>query len=115
MTVNYCVRYTIIVPYKALWRNMIAFDRTLYDPSKAVTMDPKRGTIVGSTGDRYNGMVIPGSSFPDSGKGRFPEATSGTFDYLHRGGTYPDYYSDIHYGQFQPRVGIAWQMNDKTV
>ncbi len=115
LTVNYGVRYTVIVPYKALWGNMIAFDRTLYDPSKAVTIDPKTGTIVGTTGDRYNGMVIPGDSFPSSGKGRFPEATAGTFDYLHRGGTYPEYYSNIQWGQFQPRVGIAFQMNDKTV
>src|ERR1044071_5947647 len=78
-------------------------------------MDPKTGTIVGNTGDRYNGMVIPGSAFPDSGKGRFPEATAGTFDYLHRGGTYPDYYSNIRWGQWQPRLGIAYQLNDKTV
>lgn len=114
LTVNYGVRYTVIVPYKALWGNQIVFDPVLYDPSKAVTVDPKTGTISGS-GDRFNGMVIPGSAFPDSGKGRFPEATAGTFDYLHRGGTYPDYYSNIRWGQWQPRLGIAYQLNDKTV
>ena len=27
----------------------------------------------------------------------------------------PSYYSNIHYGQFQPRIGIAYQFNDKTV
>ncbi len=115
LTVNLGARYTIIVPYKALWGNMIAFDPTLYDPSKAVTVDPKTGTIVGTTGDRYNGMVIPGSAFPDSAKGRVPEATAGIYDYLHRGGSYPDYFSHIQYGQIQPRVGIAYQWNDKTV
>src|SRR5439155_12980160 len=42
-------------------------------------------------------------------------ATAVTFDYLHRGGTYPDYYSNIRWGQWQPRLGIAYQLNDKTV
>src|SRR4029077_4967009 len=33
------VRYTVNVPYSALWRNMAVFDPSLYDPSKAVTID----------------------------------------------------------------------------
>jgi hypothetical protein len=118
LTVNYGLRYTVIVPYKALWGNMIVFDPALYDPSKAVTVIPtgaNAGQIIVGNGDRYNGMVIPGSSFPSSGNGRFPESTAGTFDYLHRGGTYPDYFSKIQWGQIQPRVGIAYQWNDKTV
>jgi hypothetical protein len=118
LTVTYGFRYTVIVPYKALWGNQIAFDPTLYDPSKAVSViptGPNAGQIIVGNGDRYNGMVIPGSSFPDSGKGRFPESTAGTFDYLHRGGKYPDYFSNIQWGQIQPRVGIAYQINEKTV
>ncbi len=78
LTLNYGVRYTVTVPYSALWRNMIVFDPTLYDPSKAVTViptGPNAGQIVVGNGDRYNGMVIPGSGFPDSAKGRFPAAT----------------------------------------
>ena len=113
---DYGVRYTVIVPFSAQWRNMIVFDPTLYDPSKAVGVDPKTGFIINTPGsDRYNGMVIPGTGWPDSAKGRFPEATSGTYDYLFRGGKYPSYYSNIHYGQFQPRLGFAYSMNDKTV
>jgi Carboxypeptidase regulatory-like domain len=118
LTLTYGARYTVIVPYKALWGNMIAFDPALYDPSKAVSVigtGPNAGQVVIGNGDRYNGMVIPGGSFPDSGKGRFPEATAGTFDYLHRGGSYPDYFSKIRWNQIQPRVGIAYQWNDKTV
>ena len=114
MTVNLGVRYTVIVPYHALWGNMIAFDPTLYDPSKAVTV--KNGIVFAPAGtDRYNGMVIPGSAFSDSGKGRFPESTSGTYDYLHRGGSYPDYFSKIRWGQWQPRAGLAYRLNEKTV
>jgi hypothetical protein len=114
-TLNYGVRYTVIVPYKALWANMIVFDPTLYDPAKAVTVDPKTGAIVPGSGDRYNGMVIPGNAWPDSAKGRVPEATNSAYDYLFRGGSYPDYYSKIQWGQWQPRLGFAWQLDDKTV
>jgi hypothetical protein len=116
LTVNVGMRYTVIVPYKALWGNMIVFDPALYDPSKAVGIDPKTGAVITTPGsDRYNGMVIPGSAFPDSGKGRFPESTAGIYDYLHRGGSYPDYYSKIRWGQFQPRAGFAYRMSEKTV
>jgi hypothetical protein len=113
--VDYGVRYSVIVPYSALWRNMIVFDPKYYDPAKAVKVDPTTGRIVPGTGDPFNGMVIPGSSFPDSAKGRFPEADSGQFNYLFRGGAESSYYSKIHWGQFQPRVGIAYQLTPKTV
>ncbi len=116
LTINYGARYTVIVPYKALWANQIAFDPALYDPAKAVKIDPKTGAVIQSaTSDRYNGMVIPGNGWPDSAKGRFPEATSGQFDYLFRGGSYPNHFSDIQWGQIQPRFGIAYQWNDKMV
>ncbi|MDQ2899902.1 MAG: Plug and carboxypeptidase regulatory-like domain-containing protein, partial [Acidobacteriota bacterium] len=108
LTVNLGLRYTVIVPYAALWRNMIVFDPTLYDPSKAVKVDPKTGAVIPGSGDLYDGMVIPGTGFPSSAKGRFPEATSGQYDYLFRGGKYPAYYSNIQWGQIQPRVGLAY-------
>jgi hypothetical protein len=116
LTVNIGVRYTIIVPYKALWANMSVFDPKLYDPSKAVSIDPKTGAVIRTSGsDIYNGLVIPGSSWPDSAKGRFPEANNPAYDYLFRGGSYPDYFSKIRYNQWQPRIGLAYSLGDKTV
>ena len=115
LTINYGLRYTVIVPYHALWGNMIVFDPSSYDPNKAVTIDPKTGLITGTpTIDQlYNGMVIPGSGFPASAKGRVPEADSGQYNGLFRG--VPDHFSDIQWGDIQPRLGIAYQLNDKTV
>jgi hypothetical protein len=115
LTVNYGARYTVIVPYHAIWANMIVFDPALYDPTKAVKVDPKTGYITVGTGDRYNGMVIPGTAFPDAAKGRFPEATDPSLTYLFRGGTYPSYFSNIQWGQIQPRLGVAYNLNSKTV
>jgi len=110
--VDYGVRYSVIVPYSSLWRNMIVFDPSLYDPSKAVRLNAS-GQVIAGSGDLYNGMVIPGDGWPDSAKGRFPESTSGTYDRLFRG--ISNHYSDIQWGQIQPRVGIAYQATPKTV
>jgi hypothetical protein len=115
LTVNYGVRYTINLPYSAAWRNMSVFDPALYDPSKAVTVSPTTGQITIGNGDRYNGMLIPGSTWPSAANGRFPEATAGTYDYLFRGGSFPSYYSNIQYGAIQPRIGLAYQLGAKTV
>ncbi len=112
--IDYGVRYTVIIPYSAQWRNMIVFDPAFYDPSKAVTVSPVNGSVIVTPGsDRYNGMVIPGSGFPSSANGRFPEATSGQYNYLFRGVN--PHYSDIQWGDIQPRVGVAYQIDPKTV
>jgi hypothetical protein len=115
LTINYGLRYTVIVPYHALWGNMIVFDPRFYDRNKAVTIDPKTGVITGSPtiDQRYNGMVIPGSGFPSSAQNRVPEASSGLYGGLFRG--VPDHYSDIQWGDVQPRLGVAYELNRKTV
>jgi hypothetical protein len=110
------LRHTIIQPYYSLWRNTAVFDQRFYDPSIAAKLDPATGFITsGDLKSRYNGLVIPGSEFPDSAKGpgRVPVANSGQFDFLFRG--VDKQYSNIHFKDFQPRVGIAYAFNDKNV
>lgn len=115
LTLTYGVRYSIMMPYGALWRNMSAFDPSLYDPNKAVTVDPASDQVIVGAGDRYNGMVIPGNGWPSSAKGRFPEQSAGIYDYLFRNGARPWYFENVQYNTPQPRIGIAYQFNDKTV
>ena len=112
---DYGLRYSLIYPYHADWGNMIAFDPAFYDPAKAVTVDPQTGLITGSpTIDQlYNGMVIPGSGFPSSASGRVPAADSGLYNGLFHG--LPNYYGNLQKNAFQPRGGIAYRFNDKTV
>lgn len=109
------VRHTVVIPYSSLWGNMTVFDPKYYDKSKAVTVNTANGNPIAGSGDPYNGIVIPGSSWPDSAKGRVPAATDPALQYLFRGGQEPKYYSNIDYGNFQPRVGIAYSLNPKTV
>ncbi|MFL6438974.1 MAG: carboxypeptidase regulatory-like domain-containing protein [Terriglobales bacterium] len=116
LTLNYGLRYTVVVPYHAEWGNMIVFDPSLYDPSKAVTVSAATGLITTpspTVAQLYNGMVIPGSGFPSSATGRVPEASSSTYNGLFRG--VPNHYSDIQWNNIQPRLGVAYQLNDKTV
>lgn len=110
---DYGLRYTVIVPYHALWGNMAVFDPTLYNPSKAVTVDPKTDQVIVGAGDKYNGMVIPGSGWPSSAQGRFPEASNSSLSYLFRGGN--SHYSDIQWGDYQPRLGLAYAITSKDV
>ncbi|HUC53450.1 MAG TPA: carboxypeptidase-like regulatory domain-containing protein [Candidatus Cybelea sp.] len=117
LTITYGMRYSVIVPYHTIWNNMIVFDPSLYDPANAVTVDPKTGLITGTPtiAQLYNGMVIPGSGFgfPSSAIGRVPAASSGLYNGLFR--NIPNRYSDIQLGDLQPRLGIAYQPNNKTV
>ena len=72
------VRYTIMQPYYySLWRNMAVFDPSRYDPAKAVVMDPRTGNVL--SGDRYNGVVIPGDGWPDAAIGRVAIASDPEF------------------------------------
>ncbi|MGH9398251.1 MAG: carboxypeptidase regulatory-like domain-containing protein [Terriglobia bacterium] len=115
LRIDYGLRYTVIVPYHADWGNMIVFDPSFYNPNIAVNIDPKTGLITGSPSiaQLYNGMVIPGSGFPTSAKGRVPAADSGAYAGLFH--NLPNHYSNIQWGQLQPRVGVAYKLNGKTV
>ncbi len=96
--------------YKSLWGNMAVFRPELYDPSRAVVQDRATGNIL--SGDRFNGVFIPGSSFPDAGRGRVPAIDSGQFDRLLRGDSpYPSE-SQVN---VVPRVGIAYQTSSRDV
>jgi len=115
LTINAGLRYTIIEPYHTLWGNQIVFDPAFYDPNLAVTVSPTTGLITGSPTIQqlYNGMVIPGTRFPDSAKAHVPEANTTLYNGLFRG--VPDHYSDIQWNNIQPRLGISYSPDEKTV
>jgi hypothetical protein len=116
LRLEYGLRHTIIQPYYSLWGNMVVFDPRLYDPSIAVTQNPANGFIIaGDLRSRYNGLVIPGDGWPAaaSGPGRVGIAQTGEFNFLFRGAEAE--FSQIHKNNFQPRLGIAYAFNEKTV
>ncbi|HLJ15147.1 MAG TPA: carboxypeptidase regulatory-like domain-containing protein [Bryobacteraceae bacterium] len=110
---DYGVRQTITVPWSALWGNQIFFDPTLYNPANAVQVDPKTGNAITGSGDSYDGMVIPGNGWPSDAVGHgVTAAATNQYNSLFHG--LPSYYVNIN-AQFQPRLGVAYQVTDKTV
>jgi hypothetical protein len=106
------LRYTIMNPYyKSLWGNIAVFDPNRYDPARAVVQERATGNIL--SGDRFNGVLIPGKAFPDAAKGRVPIADTGEFDRLFNGGS--SYWGQTQKANFQPRVGIAYSITSKDV
>ena len=116
LTITYGARYTVNIPYHAVWGNMIVFDPEFYNPANAVTIDPQKGLITGSPtiSQLYNGMVIPGTGFPTSAIGRVPEASTTLYSELFHPGV-PNHYSDIQWGDIAPRIGFAYQFGKSTV
>lgn len=120
--IDYGVRFTSITPYKPAWGNSVYFDPASYDITKAPQVDPKKGFVILGTGNPYEGMVIPGfSQFPSSaakhgviGAGSNSNACdggpcSGLFaPHMNKG--YVNTENTV-----QPRLGIAYQADPKTV
>src|SRR5262249_39857742 len=86
------------------------FDPRFFDPSKAAVVDPRTGAI--TSGDLYNGIVLPGTEVPSAEGNRIPLLHSGEFSRLYHG--LPDGLAKTHKNTFQPRLGIAYAVNDKT-
>ncbi len=115
LRIEYGVRESIIQPFYSEWGNMALFDPRYYDPARAVRVDPRTGNPIAGTGDPLNGVIIPGKGLTEAGQGRVPALANGQYASLVKPNE-PNYYSQIHVAQgFQPRLGIAYQINDKTV
>lgn len=96
--------------YKSLWGNMAYFDPKNYDPAQAAVLDRATGNVL--SGNRFNGVRIPGSSFPAAAKGRVPAIDSGAFNNLLDGG---NGYPAPHQFNMMPRLGLAYSVTNKQV
>jgi len=106
-SLEYGLRWSFISPWYARDNNLVAFMSRFWDPSKAPQV-AANGSIVPGTGDPYNGLVLPGSGWPDSAKGRIPQvndaAITAMFHDLPRG------FSPVRKTNFQPRASMAWDV-----
>ena len=82
-TLEYGVRYVLWPPWHSLWGNIAEFDPRYYDATKRAVVDRTAGYIV--SGDPYNGIVLPGSAWPDKANGRVNVAADRSFDRLFHG------------------------------
>jgi hypothetical protein len=85
------------------------FDPQFYDPAQAAVVDQAGGFIV--SGNRYNGVVLPGDQPTDAALSHFPFLRD--FTQLYHG--LPAGFAPTHKRDFQPRVGLAYSIDQKTM
>ncbi len=116
--IDYGVRMTTVYGFHPLWGNADYFNGGLYNPANAVRLN-RAGNVILGTGNPYNGMVIPGlSSFPTAAMGRVGAATQNICDGASCSSLFDPSFPQSYIKTFnllQPRVGIAYQFDDKTV
>ena len=121
---DYGLRFTALTPYKAAWGNAAFFDPASYTTASAPTVSSTTGNVTLGTGNPYDGMVIPGrSSFPASAVahgviGATPATAATACDgspctALFAPNLKDGYTNTSHV--LQPRVGVAYELNSKTV
>ena len=115
LSLTYGIRDTINLPYTALWNNADFFDPASYNAAKAVQLNPVNGNVLVGTGNQYNGVVIPGASgFPSNAVGHgVVAASTSAYNGLFNPNLNNGYVNSTD--QFQPRVGVAYQLTNKTV
>lgn len=98
------VRYQWAHPIYTQANNIVNFDRTLYDRSKAVTVNTDGTIDTTKGGNRYNGLIRAGSGVPDDQLGRILNSQSKEVITVPTGAK-RGLYSSKHL--IAPRVGFA--------
>jgi hypothetical protein len=110
LTIEGGVRYVLWPPFHALQNNIATFDPAHYDTRNQAVIDPATGLIV--SGPRYNGIVLPGNGFPGSAS-NLAVYNDPAVKALFIGA--PLGLTKTHYDVFEPRGGISYGLNDKTI
>ncbi|SDF79624.1 TonB-dependent Receptor Plug Domain [Terriglobus roseus] len=108
------MRWSYYNPYFAKWGNQSVFSQKDYNSGNAAVVSPTNGTVSGTQQQLLNGVVIPGSGFPSSAQGHVSaDILANGYSFLFRG--YDRQYSPTIKTNFQPRVGITYQVKPGTV
>jgi hypothetical protein len=110
LTIEGGVRWAIWPPWHSLTNNIANFEPQFYDRANAAFVDPATGRITG--GNRYNGIVLPGTGFQGDGN-NLDVASDPAVLALFR--NEPEGFSQTHWNALEPRAGMAYSLNDKTV
>jgi hypothetical protein len=107
VSLEFGMRWSFIAPWSAKLNNLTAFMARFWDPAKAPQV-AANGSIVNGTGDRFNGLVLPGSGWPDAANGRIEQYNDAAIKALFRG--VPSGFNPLRKTNFQPRVSVAWDV-----
>jgi hypothetical protein len=110
LTIEGGVRYVYWPPWYAKDNNVATFDPAHYSTTNQAVIDPSSGRII--SGPRYNGIVLPGDGFPSSASDLAvynDPAVKALFVGAPRGLT------QTHKNVFEPRAGVSYGINEKTI
>jgi hypothetical protein len=110
LTIEGGVRYVLWPPWYSTTNNIANFDPSAYSITNQAVINPANGQIV--SGPRYNGIVLPGDGFPSSASNLTvynDPAVKALFNGAPRG------FAETHKNVFEPRAGISYALNDKTI
>jgi hypothetical protein len=107
LTVELGLRYSLWQPWGTTNQAMASFDSAFYDPSTAPIIDRAGGFVV--SGDRFDGIVLPGDGPTDEALVDFPQLAS--LQRLYHG--VPNGFSETPKDGFQPRLGLAYAISDR--
>ena len=110
LTLNLGLRWSYMQPQYSQLNNTVQFLPQYFDRSQAATIDPRNGSII-TAPNPYNGLVLTGSGFPDSAKGRVVQygdpAVQKLFHGLPLGG------ANSRFGNYAPRIGFAYDLTGR--
>jgi Carboxypeptidase regulatory-like domain/TonB dependent receptor len=108
LTLELGVRYSLWQPWGTTNLAMASFQSQFYNAATAPVIDRAGGFVV--SGDRFDGVVLPGDGPTDDALRDFPQLAN--LQRLYHG--VPNGFSDTPKNGFQPRLGLAYAINDAT-
>lgn len=107
LTIELGLRYSLWQPWGVSNRAMASFDSAFYNAATAAVIDRAGGFVV--SGDRFNGIVLPGDSPASDVTAEFPALAS--LQRLYHG--LPNGFSETPKDGWQPRLGAAYAIDDR--
>ncbi|PYR23664.1 MAG: TonB-dependent receptor [Acidobacteria bacterium] len=110
LTIEGGVRWVYWPPYHSTTNNIANFEPQFYNRATAAIIDPATGRITG--GNRYDGIVLPGSGFEGDGQNLAVARDPAVLALFQN---QPVGFSKTYANAFEPRLGLAYSMNEKTI
>jgi hypothetical protein len=108
LTLELGVRYSLWQPWGTTNQAMASFQSQFYNPATAPVIDRAGGFVV--SGDRFDGIALPGDGPTDDALKDFPQLAN--LQRLYHG--VPNGFSETPKDGIQPRLGMAYALDDRT-
>jgi len=112
LTLNMGLRWQYMQPIYSWANNASSFNSAYYDATKAATVSPTSGLITSAPAP-YNGLVLPGSGFPDKAASLVPASVRNNPQVQALFHGLPLGLVNTNFNTFAPRVGFAFDVTGK--